>query len=86
MDITELKAKYEVSGDLEKKLKDICPSEIKIYAPIEHIEQIPTGGWCDYSSKEAICLTVKIKHASYPREEVKQAMKIACLRLLEEFC
>lgn len=85
MDITELKAKYEVSGDLEKKLKDICPNEIKIYVPIEYIEA-EEEGWCNYSSKEAVCLTVKIKYPNYPREEVKQAMKIACLRLLEEFC
>lgn len=85
MDITELKAKYEVSGDLEKKLKDICPNEIKIYAPIEYVEN--TGeGRCDYSDDKAVCLKVNVKYTNYPREEVKQAMKIACLRLLEEFC
>lgn len=85
MDITTLKSEYHVDGDLEKQLDNIYPLKSIIYVPIKYVEN--TGeGWIDYSSNKAVSLTIEVERTNYQKEDVKNAMKIACLRFLEEFC
>ncbi|CEQ06224.1 hypothetical protein GKD08_12315 [Paeniclostridium sordellii] len=85
MDITKLKSEYKVDGEIGKKLDKLYPIKTVIYAPIEYIEDTEEG-LINYSSNEAVSLTISVKYPNYPKEDTINAMKIACLKFLEEFC
>ncbi len=91
MNITELKAKYEINGNIEKQLDNIYPMKTIIDIPIEYefkeyIKEYNETRIHDLTSIKAVRLTMEVLYPNYPKEEVKNAMKIACLKFLEEFC
>lgn len=91
MDIEQIKAKYDVKGKLEKQLGNVYPMKVEIEIPIRYIEEeyneVEKVTYVDdLTSKMAVRLTMEVLYPNYPKEEVKNAMKKACLKFLEEFC
>lgn len=83
MDISKLKSEYEIEGCIESRLESVYPTKVTVDVPIEHIDY---DCGINYTSDRAVRLIVEVLYPNYPKEEVKNAMKIACLKFLEELC